>query len=200
MAGETVSLTITPDAGFTVTSGSPRYNDGTSNTTISGISFLMPSNDITAGAVFEPIGLPVFTITKLARPNWSWTTSADGKNSGHYRYKLDSAASWSYTSASSYTPSWALSDGNHTLTLEELNKAGDWSSAVTCSFNIDTALSGYHDSGNCSAWANEAVKWAVEHGILQDYNGLLNPQAPTTRAEGAAIIQRFLVNVLGAKT
>jgi hypothetical protein len=142
MQNETVTLSIAPNAGYTMTSGSLKYNNGVADTAISGTSFSMPSVAVTVSAAFEPVGLPSFTTssessTKLEKPTWTFQTSADGKNSGYYRYQLDSSSTWSYNSATGYTPSSALSDGSHTLTLEEMNKAGDWSSAVSCSLIID---------------------------------------------------------------
>lgn len=43
-----------------------------------------------------------------------------------------------------------------------------------------------------SAWAEDAVKWAVEQGILTGKgNAILDPQGKATRAETAAMLQRF---------
>ena len=54
-------------------------------------------------------------------------------------------------------------------------------------------LSGYADAGDISAWAEEALAWANAEGLI---NGMsddeLAPQGNATRAQVAAIFQRFL--------
>lgn len=51
-------------------------------------------------------------------------------------------------------------------------------------------LSSFSDVGQISAWALEAMAWAVDTGILQGNAGQLDPQGTTTRAQAAAIISR----------
>lgn len=56
-----------------------------------------------------------------------------------------------------------------------------------------SGTAGYADSGQISAWAEEAMNWAVNTGILSgDNNGELNPRGEATRAEVAIILQRFI--------
>ena len=44
-----------------------------------------------------------------------------------------------------------------------------------------------------SAWAVDAMVWAVEMGLLKgDENGALHPQNAASRAEVAIILQRFV--------
>lgn len=48
------------------------------------------------------------------------------------------------------------------------------------------------DAGNISAFASEAVAWAVQQGVIHgDENGCLLPQGALTRAQAAALISRF---------
>lgn len=63
--------------------------------------------------------------------------------------------------------------------------------------NIDTSetadLSGFVDSETIADWAEESVSWAVGYGLISGKNdGMLDPKGFTTRAEAAAILQRFL--------
>ena len=52
------------------------------------------------------------------------------------------------------------------------------------------------DAGEVSAWAYEAMRWAVaEHIIEGDEAGLITPTATATRAQAAAILMRFVENV-----
>lgn len=53
-------------------------------------------------------------------------------------------------------------------------------------------LSGFPDRADISAWAGDAVSWAVGHGILNGRTGgALDPAGSATRAEVAALLQRF---------
>lgn len=50
----------------------------------------------------------------------------------------------------------------------------------------------FTDSANVSAWARNAMIWAVQNGILDGVGGnRLNPKGTTTRAQAAAIFMRF---------
>lgn len=50
---------------------------------------------------------------------------------------------------------------------------------------------GYPDSGSVSAYAKDAVGWAVSQELIQGKNGLLAPRAFATRAEVVTILQRM---------
>lgn len=53
-------------------------------------------------------------------------------------------------------------------------------------------LSAFPDCGSVSAWAEDAVAWAVGAGLLTGYgDGTLGPGGTATRAEVAAMLQRF---------
>ena len=54
-------------------------------------------------------------------------------------------------------------------------------------------LSSYNDAASVSSWAVETVQWAVAEGLISGMPGnLLEPQGSATRAQVAAILQRFL--------
>lgn len=51
----------------------------------------------------------------------------------------------------------------------------------------------FSDAEEISAYAREAVRWAMENGILSGYeNGLLVPGGKTTRAQAAAMLARYV--------
>ena len=53
-------------------------------------------------------------------------------------------------------------------------------------------LSGYADADSVSSWAQYAVAWAVDAGLISGVgNNTLNPQGSATRAEIATILMRF---------
>ena len=53
-------------------------------------------------------------------------------------------------------------------------------------------LSGFRDSGLISGWAEEAMAWAVDSGLLQGRgNSTLAPAEGMTRAEATVVLERF---------
>ena len=63
VAGETISLTITPDTGMQLKAGSLKYNDGTEDHEIEGTSFTMPAANVTVTAEFEEIQPTTYTVS-----------------------------------------------------------------------------------------------------------------------------------------
>ncbi|WKY44008.1 MBG domain-containing protein [Eubacteriaceae bacterium ES2] len=55
---------------------------------------------------------------------WNWNGS-----SGSYRYSLDNETAWSETTDTTFTPSTTLSEGNHTLYVQESDGAGGWTAS-----------------------------------------------------------------------
>ncbi|MGN1307354.1 MAG: S-layer homology domain-containing protein, partial [Faecousia sp.] len=68
---------------------------------------------------------------------------------------------------------------------------------------IDTSkrgdLSGFPDSGKISAWAKDAMQWTVAEQIINGSDGKLLPQGNATRAQVAAILMRFIENIVKNK-
>ncbi len=65
------------------------------------------------------------TPTTDTTPTWSWT--AGGGGNGNYRYKLDDSdlsSGATATTSTSYTPGSALSEGSHTLYVQEFDGCG----------------------------------------------------------------------------
>lgn len=55
-----------------------------------------------------------------------------------------------------------------------------------------SVLDGFTDGARVSGWAKEAMAWAVENGLIQGRgNDDLDPRANITRAEVAAVLDRF---------
>ncbi|MDE7220863.1 MAG: S-layer homology domain-containing protein, partial [Oscillospiraceae bacterium] len=52
-------------------------------------------------------------------------------------------------------------------------------------------LSGFSDADKVSAWALEAMQWAVSAGVLQGSGSALDPAGTATRAETAQILMNF---------
>lgn len=60
---------------------------------------------------------------------------------------------------------------------------------------LDTSARGdvtaFSDAASISGWAKNAVSWAVEIGLMQGNAGQVMPKKPASRAEVAALLQRF---------
>lgn len=53
-------------------------------------------------------------------------------------------------------------------------------------------LSAFADGNKISDWAGEAMRWAISTGLISGKeNKILDPKGNATRAENAAILQRF---------
>lgn len=74
------------------------------------------------------------TPTRDTTPTWSWTSSGGGN--GVYRYRL-ARGTWKRTRSEAFTPRRALSEGRHTLYVQEADEAGNWSVAGRKSIVIE---------------------------------------------------------------
>ena len=91
---------------------------------------------------------------------------------------------------------WAMANGisdgtnmEQSLTREQLavmlwNYAGKPESSYS--------LTAYPDWTSTSDWAQQAMIWAVEEGLISNLNGALAPQGTATRAQVATILMRFV--------
>ncbi len=57
------------------------------------------------------------------------------------------------------------------------------------------SLAAYPDAGSVSAFALEAMQWAVAEGLITGVSGRLDPQGSATRAQLATILMRFMQNI-----
>ena len=57
-------------------------------------------------------------------------------------------------------------------------------------------LDSFSDAGNVSDYASEALSWAVSEGLINGASGRLMPKGDATRAQVAAILHRFVENVM----
>ena len=57
-------------------------------------------------------------------------------------------------------------------------------------------LNSFTDTDSVSAYASEALGWAVSEGLINGASGKLMPKGDATRAQVAAILHRFVKNVL----
>jgi hypothetical protein len=82
-------------------------------------------------------------------------------------------------------------DGNSNITREQVATIL-WRLAGSPSVDdAAAALGAFPDGEGVSNYARQAVSWCVENGVITGNNGSILPQACATRAEIAAMIQRF---------
>ena len=76
--------------------------------------------------------------TNNPRPTWEWVT--DGKGSGTFRYRLDQpdlTVGATISTARSFTPSQPMSEGTHTLYVQEQSVSGQWSASGSQEVQVD---------------------------------------------------------------
>lgn len=54
------------------------------------------------------------------------------------------------------------------------------------------ALDRFTDGDFVSGYAQEAMRWAVENGVINGDNGKLSPQGQATRAQVAQMLKNFI--------
>ena len=112
---------------------------------------------------------------------------------------LEESTPW-YASSQHWAVSEGISDGtdpNATITREQL-------AAMLYRYAGSPAVRGnvesFSDAQQVSAWAEDAVIWAVQEGIIAGTTAdMLTPQGTATRAQTAAMLERFIAWQLGVK-
>ena len=101
-----------------------------------------------------------------------------------------------YAAAQQWAIATGVSDGtnpNGTITREQLAamlyRYAVSKGMVTAPVTADLSI--YSDAASVSAYAVEAMQWAVGTGLINGMNGKLNPQGSATRAQVATMLMRF---------
>ena len=207
--GAVITVMAVPDSGYKlayITVNGERIN---------GTSFTMPDKAVTVSAVFVPVSSG---FTDLAPGAWY----ADAVNYVVYCGLMEGTSSTTFEPEAQMTRAmfWAILariDGE-TITGEAwADDAREWAMANGVSDGTDIhgyitreqlvtmlwrytgeaaasgALSGFRDVGDVSAWAQEAMSWAIEAGVISGVTAdTLVPQGHATRAQAAAILARYI--------
>lgn len=214
-AGSVITLTATPDEGYELLSISVRDADG-KPVALDGMKFTMPESSVTVTAVFGQGGLPFVDVSANA---WYYETVKAAYDAGLMNGVTDTefapnapltramiwtilarasgvetegGATW-YAKAQEWAVTKGVSDGEDPMgnvTREQL---------VTMLWRLNGSevmtgyIGNYIDTGDISEWANQAMLWAVQNGIIEgDENMALAPKADTTRAQAATFFVRYL--------
>lgn len=139
---------------------------------------------------------PNSTITRAETATVLWNMAGNPDPSGDPDYSDVFVSDW-YADA----VAWAQQEGviagyggtdqfgpNDPVTREQVatmlwRQAGEPASAAS--------LDGYSDGAETSSWAIDAMRWAVETGVLQGNAGELRPTADISRAELATVMVRL---------
>lgn len=107
------------------------------------------------------------------------------------------AVAWAYqnsialgTSMTTFTPNAGISREQMVVFLFRYAQFCDLD--TTC----EGTLEAFHDAGKVSAYAKDAMVWAVQYGIILGDQGNLNPMGTSRRVEAAAVAMRYLVNIV----
>ena len=112
---------------------------------------------------------------------------------------LEESTPW-YASSQHWAVSGGISDGtdpNATITREQLTAMlYRYAGSPAARGNVES----FSDAQQVSAWAEDAVIWAVHEGIIAGTTAdTLTPQGTATRAQTAAMLERFIAWQLGVK-
>lgn len=220
VVGSEVTLTVTPDEGWRLSSLSAAGPDGAQLAlrSLGGgkYAFTMPGGKVTVSAVFvrgEGLGF-----TDVAPGAWYYDAVAyvsenglmNGVDTGIFDPdgSLTRAMVWTilariegadtaggetwYAKARDWAMETGVSDGTDAMgaITREQLVTMLWRSRGEPV--VDFLLTA-RDADSISSWAYEAMRWAVSEGIIEgDENGFISPAATATRAQAAAIIIRFI--------
>ena len=211
-AGTLITVTATPDEGYELAYITV---DGEK---ISGNTFRMPDKSVTVSAVFVSESFPFVDVKS---GDWFFDYVAyvyanglmDGVSASEFNpdgsmtramvwailARIDgetvTGANWLETARA-----WAMAEGvsdgtdaNGLVTREQLatmlwRYAGEPDS--------DYSLSAFTDAASVSEWAETAMSWAVENGLITGVTAnTLVPSGSATRAQCAAILMRYVENI-----
>jgi hypothetical protein len=104
------------------------------------------------------------TPVHTSAPTWSWTGGGGGN--GAFRRQLDGTASagWTETAATAFTPNAPLSEGLHTLYVQERDAAGNWSGSGSAAIEVDTFCTVTHATGGHGRLAGNPVQTVPYNG------------------------------------
>jgi len=225
--GANVVISAVPNAGFRLSSLSAvdYYGNPVAITDMGNgqFTFVMPSTKVTVSAVFAPASFN-YIFTDVAAGDWYFdsvyyayenglmngmtpTTFGPGEKLTRGMLmtilaRLDGVNTAGGATWYSVGMQWAVEKGISDGTMPEANITREQAAAMLYRFvgspvQYDNYLGSYPDSAKVSAWATDAMSWAVSVGLIGgDDAGRLNPTGTASRAEIATMLMRFVENVV----
>lgn len=218
-AGDTVTITVTPDAGYRVERITVTSDTGKSIPLSDG-RFTMPYCAVKVNVTFvETQSSNPFTDVNSGdwfyeNVLWAYENGVmDGVGGG--RFDPDGAVTramvWTVLarmdgetiSGSGWMEqarTWAVAEGISDGIAADGNVTREQLATMLYRNAGEPAVSGsldsYPDSASVSDWAVDAMIWATENGIINGTDGKLNPQCSADRAQMAAMLMRFCESIL----
>ena len=217
-AGSTITITATPDSGYSVASVTVTGPDGRVDVVrvnATTYTFKMPAGDVTVRVTFSDSDALPFT--DVSAGQWFYDAVAYVYTNG--MMEGDSATTFNPDGTMTRAMFWAVLgriDGATITGTNWADQARDWAMAEGVSDGTDpnglvtreqmvtmlwryagepestASLSAYTDADSVSDWAETAMRWAIDEGIITGMTDTtLVPQGTATRAQCAAIFMRF---------
>ena len=216
-AGETVTITVTPEEGYSLSSLTVTDRDGSKLELApqggGKYTFEMPSSSVTIRAVFVPEELPFVDVKPT---DWFydavsyvyWSSMMDGVSADRFAPDSDVTRAMVWTvlariDGETITGSdwaedaraWAMengiSDGTNPMSPVTREQLAAMLYRYAGSPAVSGSLSDYPDAEQVSDWARDAMLWATENGIINGIGGKLSPASGATRAQLATMLMRF---------
>ena len=217
-AGSTITITATPDSGYSVASVTVTGPDGRVDVVrvnATTYTFKMPAGDVTVRVTFtDSDALP---FTDVSAGQWFYDAVAYVYTNG--MMEGDSATTFNPDGTMTRAMFWAVLgriDGATITGTNWADQAREWAMAEGVSDGTDpnglvtreqmvtmlwryagepessASLSAYTDAESVSDWAETAMRWAIDEGIITGMTDTtLVPQGTATRAQCATIFMRF---------
>ena len=217
-AGSTITITATPDSGYSVASVTVTDPDGRVDVVrvnATTYTFKMPAGDVTVRVTFTDSDALPFTDVSAGQ----WFYDAVAYVYTNSMMEGDSATTFNPDGTMTRAMFWAVLgriDGATITGTNWADQARDWAMAEGVSDGTDpnglvtreqmvtmlwryagepessASLSAYTDADSVSDWAETAMRWAIDEGIITGMTDTtLVPQGTATRAQCAAIFMRF---------
>ncbi len=147
------------------------------------------------------VKVSTLAITNVRKPVWTWT-SGGSAGSGNYRVALDAEKFSSAVEGrdTTYTPANGLTDGPHTLYVQERDAAGNWSMSGSGTITIDSTppaspkLTGTSPSSSSPKWT-----WASGGGGSGDFRFHLGAE-PTQADTETKTLEYTLASAISGNT
>ncbi len=219
-AGSTVTITVDPDEGYQVGRVSVTGPDGAVTVTrvnATTYTFVMPAGAVSVNVTFTPASTAMPFID-VNRGDWFYDYVAYVYANG----LMDGVSATQFNPDGGMTRAmlWTILariDGQTVTGENWIETARAWAMANGVSDGTDAnglvtreqfatmlwryvgepassySLSAYTDAASVSDWAQTAMQWAVENGIINGISATtIEPQGSTIRAQAAAMLMRFM--------
>ena len=217
-AGATITVTVTPDEGYVLGSLTVTGPDGRVDVTrvnATTYTFKMPEGDVTVDATFVREGLP---FTDVATSAWYYDAVVYVYNNG----LMDGVSNTLFNPDGEMTRAmvWAILariDGETITGSNWVSEAQSWAVAsgvsdgtnaegavtrqelVTMLWRFagepetDATLSAWSDAASVSDWAEAAIAWAVDEGVITGVSAnTIDPMGGGIRAQCATMLMRSI--------